>query len=96
MDYFGERYYASTMGRFTTVDPLGGSMRAANPQTMNRYAYVLNSPLRYIDPDGLEENDAWSQLSDEERKALQNKLELKKGETVQQAFNRLVTVEMIP
>src|SRR5436305_1265417 len=32
LDYFGERYYASTMGRFTTVDTLGGSMRAANPQ----------------------------------------------------------------
>jgi RHS repeat-associated protein len=23
-----------------------------NPQTLNKYAYVLNDPLRYVDPDG--------------------------------------------
>ncbi len=23
-----------------------------NPQTLNRYAYVLNNPLRYTDPSG--------------------------------------------
>lgn len=28
-----------------------------NPQTLNRYAYVLNNPLRYVDPDGLWELD---------------------------------------
>ena len=68
-------------------------MRAANPQTMNRYSYVLNNPLRYIDPDGLEEKDAWDQLTDAERKALEGKLELKKDETSRQAFNRLVAAD---
>jgi RHS repeat-associated protein len=24
----------------------------ANPQTLNKYAYVINNPLRYVDPDG--------------------------------------------
>lgn len=27
-----------------------------NPQSLNKYAYVYNSPLRYVDPDG---HDAW-------------------------------------
>src|SRR5205814_7043328 len=70
LDYFGERYYASTMGRFTSVDPLGASARLSNPQSMNRYVFVLNNPLRYVDPDGLKEKDPWDQLNDEERRAL--------------------------
>lgn len=26
----------------------------ANPQTLNRYSYVLNNPLKYVDPTGHE------------------------------------------
>ncbi len=74
LDYFGERYYSSTMGRFTTVDPLGGSARLSNPQSMNRYTFVLNNPLRYVDPDGLKDKDPWDQLEDYERRALASKL----------------------
>ena len=74
LDYFGERYYASTMGRFTTADPLGASARVSDPQTMNRYTFVLNNPLRYVDPDGLKEKTPWEQLTDEERKQLTPKL----------------------
>ena len=39
------------MGRMLSPDPVGGSL--ANPQTLNKYAYVLNNPLRYTDPTGL-------------------------------------------
>ena len=41
-------------GRFVTSDPLMASAKVVNPQTWNRYAYALNNPLRYVDPDGLE------------------------------------------
>jgi len=51
LDNFGARYNASTMGRFMSADPLGGSL--ANPQSLNKYTYVLNNPLRYTDPTGL-------------------------------------------
>jgi RHS repeat-associated protein len=60
-DYFGARYYRANIGRFTTVDPelnIEGSL--INPQKWNRYAYVLNNPLRYIDKDGREEDAAYS------------------------------------
>jgi hypothetical protein len=41
------------MGRFQSPDPLLNSGRPWNPQTWNRYAYVLNNPLRFVDPTGL-------------------------------------------
>ena len=31
------------------------SVDFTNPQTINRYVYCRNNPLRYIDPDGREE-----------------------------------------
>jgi len=50
LDYFGSRYYGSGLGRFNSADSMFGS--AGNPQTLNRYAYTLNNPLRYTDPTG--------------------------------------------
>ena len=58
LDYFGARYYGNLLGRFTSADPLIASGRASLPQSWNRYAYALNSPLRLIDPDGLMERDS--------------------------------------
>jgi RHS repeat-associated protein len=49
-DYAGARYYANARGRWLSVDPVRGNM--ANPQRLNRYAYVLNDPVNYVDPDG--------------------------------------------
>jgi RHS repeat-associated protein len=57
-DYFGARYYASTMGRWLSPDPGGISLKhLANPQKWNKYAYTINNPLRYFDPDGMVEMD---------------------------------------
>jgi RHS repeat-associated protein len=52
LDYFGARYNASSLGRFTSPDPAGGHY--GDPQTLNRYAYVANNPLRLTDPAGLD------------------------------------------
>ena len=51
LNYAGARYYRVSWGRFTQVDPLGGSL--TNPQRWNGYAYALNNPLRYVDPLGM-------------------------------------------
>jgi RHS repeat-associated protein len=53
LDYFGARYYGSSMGRFSSPDP-GWFLAAdlANPQSLNQYAYVQNNPLSMVDPDG--------------------------------------------
>lgn len=53
LDYAQARYYNSKHGRFTSVDPLTASASIKNPQTFNRYSYVLNSPYKFTDPLGL-------------------------------------------
>ena len=53
LDYFGARYYRADLGRFTTIDPVSITPeRLLNPQRLNRYAYAINNPLRYVDPKG--------------------------------------------
>ena len=52
LDYAGARYYSAAHARFTTPDPSNESMVPANPQSWNRYSYVLNNPLRFRDPSG--------------------------------------------
>ncbi len=48
--YYGARYYDPVVGRFISPDTVVQDF--ANPQTLNRYSYVLNNPLRYVDPTG--------------------------------------------
>ena len=57
LDYFGARYYGSSMGRFMSPDwsedPLPiPYVDVANPQSLNLYSYVANNPLSRTDPDG--------------------------------------------
>jgi len=52
LDYFKARYYSSTQGRFTSVDPSRQSVRLDQPQSWNRYTYALNNPLAYVDENG--------------------------------------------
>jgi len=48
--YFRARYYAAGLGRFVSADTLVPN--PGNPQDLNRYSYVRNSPVKYTDPTG--------------------------------------------
>jgi RHS repeat-associated protein len=51
---FPHREQHSTEGRWISPDPAGINAAApTNPQSWNRYAYVLNNPLNAVDPLGL-------------------------------------------
>ncbi len=61
LDYMEARYYQGLQGRFTSSDPLLASGEIRRPQSWNRYAYVLNNPLRLLDPTGLDDVEATEQ-----------------------------------
>ena len=47
-DYAMARYNVNRLGRFSSADPLSGTI--SNPQSLNRYPYVLNDPINLSDP----------------------------------------------
>jgi len=64
--YYGARYYDPEIGRFITRDSVKGVIN--KPGTMNRYAYCLNNPLKFIDPDGHQAQSRYK-FTDSERDA---------------------------
>ena len=48
--FYNARYYDPAIGRFISPDSIVPG--AANPQNLNRYAYVRNNPTNYVDPGG--------------------------------------------
>ena len=48
--YYNARYYDPSIGRFIQADTI--VPEPGNPQSLNRYSYVLNNPLKYTDPTG--------------------------------------------
>ncbi|MBI3649635.1 MAG: RHS repeat-associated core domain-containing protein, partial [Acidobacteria bacterium] len=52
-DYAWQRRYGNSTGAFLSADPYKASGGAENPQRWNRYSYVLNNPVNFIDPSGL-------------------------------------------
>ncbi len=79
LDYFGARYYGSSIGRWMSPDPSNWGVDFYNPQTWNHYSYVGNNPLSNTDPNGLWLtpthnsiiNNAFPGLSKQERDILQ-------------------------
>jgi RHS repeat-associated protein len=53
LDYFESRYFSAAQGRFTSPDAMMGKPEwVMDPQRWNRYAYVRNNPLKFVDPNG--------------------------------------------
>jgi RHS repeat-associated protein len=49
-DYAMARYHVNRLGRFSSPDPLDGSI--GSPQSLNHYKYAGNDPINYVDPTG--------------------------------------------
>jgi RHS repeat-associated protein len=72
LDNFGARYDASSLGRFMTPDWADSPeaipfAQQINPQSLNLYAYALNSPVTRADVDGHDPGmdhfiDAWNEV----------------------------------
>ena len=50
LQYLRARYYNPQTGSFLTEDTYAGQI--SNPLTLNRYDYVSNNPVNYVDPSG--------------------------------------------
>ena len=48
--YYNARWYDPQLGRFVSPDSIVPS--PSNPQSLNRFSYVRNNPLRFTDPTG--------------------------------------------
>ena len=60
LDYMHARYYSASVGRFLSADRTVDTEKSMeSPLRWNRYAYVMNNPLRYNDPTGRDEQEGW-------------------------------------
>ena len=50
LQYYGQRYYNPSLRMF--VEPDSIILDYYNPQSLNRYSYVLNNPYKYVDEEG--------------------------------------------
>lgn len=47
---YGARWYDAQLGRFLSADSIVPD--TTNPQAFNRYSYVYNNPVKFVDPSG--------------------------------------------
>ncbi|MBI9049162.1 MAG: RHS repeat-associated core domain-containing protein [Anaerolineaceae bacterium] len=48
--YYNARYYDAALGRFVQADTIVPNV--GNPKSYDRYTYVSNNPVRFVDPSG--------------------------------------------
>ncbi len=65
---FSARYLQTSLGRFTTIDPLAEKYPSVSP-----YAYCNGNPVRYIDPDGM----YFDEVNDKRAQRMERRLERK-------------------
>jgi RHS repeat-associated protein len=60
-DNLHAREYSAWFGRFLSVDRHLGNL--LQPQSWNRYAYVLDNPVNFVDPNGMDEKKSGEQMN---------------------------------
>ena len=63
LDYMHARYFSPNLGQFLSVNP--AATKPGGSQGWNRYSYVLNNPMLFVDPDGLEVKLEFQDLVDQ-------------------------------
>ncbi|MCI0551182.1 MAG: RHS repeat-associated core domain-containing protein, partial [Anaerolineae bacterium] len=61
--FYNARWYDPAVGRFVQADTI--VPEANNPQSLNRYSYTRNNPIRYIDPTGHCITNSYEQTRDD-------------------------------
>jgi RHS repeat-associated protein len=63
--YYGARYYDPLTLRWTSADPkytFAPDLDRADPRRGNRYTFSGNNPVRYVDPDGLDDSNWFTEF----------------------------------
>jgi len=94
--YVRARYYMPETGRFLTKDMLTG--KDADPQTLNRYVYALNNPIRLIDISGFSAKEGGagqtnSKTSDELHRGLVDKVRLARLNSLKAQYDYIAALE---
>jgi RHS repeat-associated protein len=92
LNYAKARYQSPAIGRFISPDPYGPWAMSeakkiaflASPQQWNRYAYVINNPLRLKDPTGLEVYDTETVSEDRQKRIHEALVRISKNGTAEQ------------
>jgi RHS repeat-associated protein len=83
--YLGVRQYDPSIARMTQPDTIVPD--GLNPQSLNRYTYAYNNPIRYVDPTGFQGEPAdqeiqeWlSEMIDQQWRESRDEYEIREGE----------------
>ena len=68
MLFYRSRYYNERLGRFNKKDGFSGTI--FNPLSINRYTYVQNNPVKWMDPMGRTLMDYYGDILDETEKRM--------------------------